>query len=259
MRSAPAWLVVVFRACEGYSQHIPSSSRSGRSVAITLLCPGCKTRLTLGDDRAGTTLPCPKCGTAISAPVAARPVPPPRPATPPLPPPRPLPPPLPSSDTRSKPAPASAPINVRTGLWVALGLFGALCVVTVAAVRGSRDRDGATSAAKTALTPHEPAVTPKDGVPEVRPGAPPVIPPAGRILSPTERKIVGTWRVRFLSLAIGYIPEKITYRDNGTYHAFFADGDRPFEEDGTWHVQDEILICKIEKTTIIGEKLFAPE
>ena len=35
-------------------------------MAIVVLCPGCSIRLTLGDDRAGTTLNCPNCDKAIS-------------------------------------------------------------------------------------------------------------------------------------------------------------------------------------------------
>lgn len=48
-------------------------------MAIVVVCPGCKVRLTLGDDRAGTTLPCPKCGTIISVPAPPAPPPPPVP------------------------------------------------------------------------------------------------------------------------------------------------------------------------------------
>ena len=38
-------------------------------MPITLFCPGCRTRITLGDDRAGTAVACPKCATAISVPL----------------------------------------------------------------------------------------------------------------------------------------------------------------------------------------------
>ena len=38
-------------------------------MPITLICPGCQTRLTVGDDRAGTTFRCMLCATAISVPV----------------------------------------------------------------------------------------------------------------------------------------------------------------------------------------------
>jgi hypothetical protein len=37
----------------------------------TLICPVCKSQLTIGDDRAGTKRACPKCATAISLPVVA--------------------------------------------------------------------------------------------------------------------------------------------------------------------------------------------
>ncbi len=47
-------------------------------MPIVLLCPGCKTRLTVGDDRAGTTFGCPRCATPISVPVVES-------ATPPVP------------------------------------------------------------------------------------------------------------------------------------------------------------------------------
>lgn len=67
-------------------------------MPIALLCPGCKTRLTVGDDRSGTTFTCPRCSTAISVPMTA---PLPTPAPRPAPPPAPLPPPPP----RRAPAP----------------------------------------------------------------------------------------------------------------------------------------------------------
>jgi hypothetical protein len=38
-------------------------------VALVVICPGCKIKLTLGDDRAGETLDCPKCDLPISVPV----------------------------------------------------------------------------------------------------------------------------------------------------------------------------------------------
>lgn len=38
-------------------------------MPIVLLCPGCMTRLTLRDDRAGTTVDCPQCETAITVPI----------------------------------------------------------------------------------------------------------------------------------------------------------------------------------------------
>lgn len=53
-------------------------------MPIVVLCPGCKTRLTVGDDRAGTSLGCPRCATAIRVPAAVTPPPPPPPpSTPP--------------------------------------------------------------------------------------------------------------------------------------------------------------------------------
>lgn len=50
-------------------------------MALTIVCPDshCATRLTLDDDRAGTTFTCPRCGTAISVPIL---VPPPTPIPP---------------------------------------------------------------------------------------------------------------------------------------------------------------------------------
>src|SRR5947208_1190643 len=36
---------------------------------IVLMCPGCRTRLTTEDDRAGETFPCPRCRTAITLPL----------------------------------------------------------------------------------------------------------------------------------------------------------------------------------------------
>jgi ribosomal protein L37E len=64
-------------------------------MAIVVLCPHCRTRLTLGDDRAGETFDCPRCGKAITVPLVVSPPPPPRPAPPPLPP---AAPPVPSED-----------------------------------------------------------------------------------------------------------------------------------------------------------------
>ena len=37
-------------------------------MAFVIICPGCATRLTLGDDRAGTTLACPNCESFIQVP-----------------------------------------------------------------------------------------------------------------------------------------------------------------------------------------------
>ena len=37
-------------------------------MAIVVLCPSCSVRLTLGDDRAGTTFECPKCNNPMSVP-----------------------------------------------------------------------------------------------------------------------------------------------------------------------------------------------
>jgi hypothetical protein len=42
-------------------------------MAIVVLCSGCKTRLTLGDDRAGTTFNCPRCDGLIGVPVLLSP------------------------------------------------------------------------------------------------------------------------------------------------------------------------------------------
>lgn len=69
-------------------------------VAITLICSGCKTRLTVGEDRAGTTFPCPRCTSAITVSVLTSPQ-----AEPSH---RPVPPPLPSPPPRPNPAPKAA-------------------------------------------------------------------------------------------------------------------------------------------------------
>jgi hypothetical protein len=45
-------------------------------MAIIIVCPGCKTRLTLGDDRAGETFECPKCPEMITVPILSPPGPP---------------------------------------------------------------------------------------------------------------------------------------------------------------------------------------
>jgi hypothetical protein len=65
-------------------------------MSITLICPGCKTRLSVGEDRAGTTFDCPKCFTRISVPVIER-------ATPPAPAPEPV------REIDYEPEPESAP------------------------------------------------------------------------------------------------------------------------------------------------------
>ena len=74
-------------------------------MPLALLCPGCKTRLTVGDDRAGTSFVCPRCTPSISVPVVAKAPP---SAPPPLPPrakpPTPAPPP-----ERRTPAPVTPP------------------------------------------------------------------------------------------------------------------------------------------------------
>jgi hypothetical protein len=44
-------------------------------MAIVILCPKCKTRLTLGDDRVGTTFECPRCDGPISVPIPLPPEP----------------------------------------------------------------------------------------------------------------------------------------------------------------------------------------
>ncbi len=55
-------------------------------MPIIIFCPGCNTRLTLGDDRAGETIECPRCDAAITIPAMMPPPPPPSPVPPPLPP-----------------------------------------------------------------------------------------------------------------------------------------------------------------------------
>lgn len=47
-------------------------------MPIVVSCPGCRTRLTFGPDRAGWTVDCPKCGAAVAVPGGV-PEPPPRP------------------------------------------------------------------------------------------------------------------------------------------------------------------------------------
>ena len=96
-------------------------------MALVIICPSCKVMLTLGDDFAGTTLGCPKCGAAIRVPFTA----------PPLPPPHPMPPPLPSPSAGRSHAPTPARIKRRAGRWVASGFLVILCVTAVIAVRVS--------------------------------------------------------------------------------------------------------------------------
>lgn len=45
-------------------------------MSHTLICPGCKVRLTVGDDRAGTSFDCPSCDTAVHAPSSSSAAPP---------------------------------------------------------------------------------------------------------------------------------------------------------------------------------------
>lgn len=69
-------------------------------MPIVILCPKCKTRLTLGDDRAGTTLECPRCDGPLSIPVALLPPP---ASPPPASSPRPIPArPIPAPDPRDR-------------------------------------------------------------------------------------------------------------------------------------------------------------
>ena len=44
-------------------------------MSLTIVCPVCATRLTVGDDRAGATFECPRCDAAISIPLPASPPP----------------------------------------------------------------------------------------------------------------------------------------------------------------------------------------
>lgn len=43
-------------------------------MPLSVLCPGCLIRLTVGEDHAGTSFACPKCGIAISVPIVMAPV-----------------------------------------------------------------------------------------------------------------------------------------------------------------------------------------
>lgn len=93
-------------------------------MPIALLCPNCKVRLTLADDRAGETLECPKCETPLTVPLPAPPAPTPRPV--------PIPPPLPRTPT----APGdSGPTGKRSGtrwpLWGGIAVVSLLLVAFV--------------------------------------------------------------------------------------------------------------------------------
>jgi hypothetical protein len=150
-------------------------------MAVVILCPACGVRLTLGDDRAGTTLPCPICETAISVPVresSPRPALPPLPRPVPSPVPRPVPPPLPLGGRTPPPAPPGSPEpeadpwhgGNRLALWilggVALLLVGGLLGWLVH--RGAPDRPD-TREAKTnpssgsAPAPTSPSAEPRSG------------------------------------------------------------------------------------------------
>ena len=42
-------------------------------MAIVVLCPACRVRLTVGDDRAGETFECPRCDAALTIPLPSSP------------------------------------------------------------------------------------------------------------------------------------------------------------------------------------------
>ena len=120
-------------------------------MAIVAICSGCKVRLTLGDDRAGETIECPRCDAAITIPPAGSrtPAEPPPPAAP-----RPLPPPLPAGATPPvstgrplEPLPPPEPLpgpgwwanrRIRLGLLVGAGVLLAT-LIALFAFRGPTD------------------------------------------------------------------------------------------------------------------------
>jgi hypothetical protein len=79
-------------------------------MAIVVLCPKCSVKLTLGDDRSGGTMECPRCSTPITIPALLPPAPPTPPKPAPSPPrPRPTPPPVPSPRSGPAPLPPAPP------------------------------------------------------------------------------------------------------------------------------------------------------
>lgn len=204
------------------------------NMAIVLLCPKCAVRLTLDDDRGGTTFECPKCATAITVPVLLSPAPPTPPVPPPLPPPLELDEPEPEPDEgEDEPDDAALAVararrmrdqrrrRARTVFFLRLGLFVFLCAVTVLLTRIL-----------------------------VRRVSDPLSVESGRSLRGNERKIVGTW---FKAEGIdngrgmgGRIEVKTTYKADGTFQ-MIAIG---LDISGTWLVQDEMLIEKVVKVTV---------
>lgn len=156
-------------------------------MAIVILCPGCTVRLTLTDDRAGTSLNCPKCGSIIAVPGVHLPVPPP----------------ITRANSRLPVAPSVGPDHnhkhkvhpwaVGVGLSLCLMISIALYVVfghgsrpqneTTAGVSAPTTTPETISGGSVSTTPHVPPVSAPTTSPEPTSGgsapATPPMPPAG--------------------------------------------------------------------------------
>lgn len=204
-------------------------------MPITILCPGCKTRLTLDDYRAGTTFGCPKCATAINVPIVVESPPTPLPPPPAPPVPRPLPPAPPptvfdlepeeeeeeeedeevdSLAARYRRRRSRRARNRLLMLVSVVTLLGVACVVLVPkAIQRVRDSSRASASA----------------------------------MNPTERKLVGVW----VSDGPGGFLE-IEFRRDGTFrwHCDAAALDiGPQDVSGTWSAAGKTLTFKFDKVS----------
>jgi hypothetical protein len=187
-------------------------------MPITIHCSSCKTRLTLGDDRAGATITCPRCNTPLTAPGRA---------PPPLPAPvlaRTSPPPLPAThDDEDDWASDNERRLTKRRMWRGLAVGGALVVVALVAW---------------ALVP-KPGPRAGDG----RSG------PAGFFgsLNSAERTAVGTWTEKDGG------PATLTLRDDRTFSIIERDGGRVLAEiKGEWRIDGDKLLIKA--TSISSER-----
>jgi hypothetical protein len=125
------------------------SDYSGSEMSIVVQCPSCNIRLTLCDDRAGTTLRCPKCEGDITVPVpASSPTTPSLERTPPPPLPAPVPSPIekPVEKTWRRRKPAASELSFLSFIAPIWPWMLAWVIVTALVASGSADRLGTTQA-----------------------------------------------------------------------------------------------------------------
>lgn len=218
-------------------------------MSIVLLCPSCGTRLTMGDDRAGETIDCPRCDSSITVPIVSHSS---RPRTTSLPYPSPE-----ENSVKSCGGRSPCRANAKTLLCFIVGGLIISGGMLVLAVRSSTKKvDAGPETGPTDLVLHGSERDGGAGAGEVRP------PAIGRVLNPSERKILGTW-FEALSVEGGRLEAKTTYKADRTFKSIVAA--KGLEEDrgpmgwressigfldlsGTWLVQDEVLIERILKT-----------